>query len=158
DLENIGWTYERYAKYQLYQGDSTYPNWSFYSLEEAQKEAKKWTNSHIIDLNTNNWVWDRLTEKDISSQRAGTAIYEIQLDGKQIDNTKTYSFLKDAIIAANKIDNSEIYNVSKKKIVHSNKQQYDVYTQDQLLGSYFSLSSAVAAAKKLYAAEVRKDD
>jgi len=157
DLESTGWVYERYAKYQLYQGDNTYPNWSFYTLEEAQKEAKKWTNSHIIDLETNHWIWDRLTAKEIQSQRTGDAVYEIQLAGNKLENTDTYPFLKDAIIAASKIADSEVYNVNKNKLVHSNIKQYQVYAKDQHRGSYASLSSAVAAAKKITSSEVRKE-
>ncbi|HIW35087.1 MAG TPA: glycoside hydrolase [Candidatus Paenibacillus intestinavium] len=158
DLENVGWAYENYANYQLYQGDNTYNNWSFYNLNDAKKEAAKWTNSHIIDLNSNQWIWDNISEVNRKTMKSATAVYMITVDGEQVAQSKTYSFLKEAIMASNKVSNSQVYNSATQKVVHSNIASYQVYTQGKLSSSFVSLDSAVAAAKKLYTAEVKQGD
>lgn len=154
-LENTGWAYENYANYQLYQGDNTNIKWSFYNLADAKREAAKWTNSHIIDLNSNEWIWDNISDANRKTMKSSAAVYMITVDGKQIAQSKTYSFLKEAIIASNKVSNSEIYNSATQKVVHSNIAAYQVYTQGKLASSFVSLDAAVAAANKLYAAEVK---
>ncbi|URN93988.1 MAG: glycosyl hydrolase family 18 protein [Candidatus Pristimantibacillus lignocellulolyticus] len=158
DLENVGWAFENYANYQLYQGDKTYSNWSFYSLNDAKKAAAKWTNSHIIDLNSNSWIWDNISEASRKTIKSSTPIYMITVDGEQVAQSKKYSFLKEAITASNKVSNSEVYNTATEKVVHSNIAKYNVYTQGKLSSSFVSLDSAVASAKKLYAAEVKVAD
>ena len=140
DLENVGWAYENYANYQLYQGDNTYNNWSFYNLNDAKKkEATKWTNSHIIDLNSNQWIWDNISEVNRKTMKSATPVYMITIDGEQVAQSKTYSFLKEAIMASNKVSNSQVYNSTTQKVVHSNIASYQVYTQGKLSSSFVSL-------------------
>lgn len=158
DLEKVGWEYENFANYQLYQGEKTNAKWSFYTIDDAKKEAAKWGNSHIIDLNSNEWIWDNLSAAQIKNQQSAAAVYMITLDGEQIAESKSYSFLKDAILASNKVSNSEVYNSATGKVVHSNIPNYEVYTQGKLNSSFVSLDSAVAYAKKQYSAEVKSFD
>lgn len=155
DLENIGWSYNTFAKYQLYQGEKTNASWSFTTLAGAKKEAAKWGNAHIIDLSTNSWIWDNITDAQLSAQQAGQAIYMITVDDVQAPNTTSYAALKDAVVASSSIANSTVLNTSSNKTVYSNLAIYDVYSQGNLSKSYSTLDAAVAAAKKLYAAEVK---
>jgi len=156
NLENIGWEYENYANFQLFQGDKTYDSWQFYSLEEAQKEAKKWTNAHIINVNTKQWVWDNLTAAMIKEQRQGAAKYSVYKDGELAAGSKSYSFLKDAIEAANKLSNSEVINTETGKSVHQNLLNYEVYSQGNLVKRHSTLDAAVKTAKGLNEAEVKQ--
>ncbi len=153
-LDQIGWNYSTYPKYRLYQGEITLSNWNFVNLEQAKKEAAKWANAHIIDLATNRWVWDNLTQKQIETKRSGALIYELIHNNKKIENTKQYSFLQDAIRAAEAYENSEIRNINTGKVVHSNKNSYSVLQNGKLLHTFISLEHAVQDAKKWANSEV----
>src|SRR5690606_3471453 len=75
DLNSDGWVWSSYAtstpQFMLQQGDISLPEWIFPDLASAQKEAKKWANVHVIDLSTNDWVWDNLTTERKETLRAG---------------------------------------------------------------------------------------
>jgi len=158
ELQNVGWAYENFAKFILYQGDKTYDKWQFRTLEDAKKEAKKWTNAHIINVSTKAWVWDNLTDKMVKEQRAQEAKYVIHVNGEPAKNGKSYSFLKDAIEAANKLSNAEVINAKTGKSVHQNLLIYEVYSQGSLVKKHSTLDAAVKTAKSLYASEVKLND
>lgn len=158
DLQSIGWSYESFNKFQLYQGEKTKAEWGFQTLAAAKKEAAKWGNAHIIDLSTNSWVWDNLTAAQIKAQKAATPKYVIMRDSEQIADTSSFSFLKDAIVTSSNLANSEVVNTESNKVVFSNTNIYEVYSQGKLSKSYTTLDNAVAAAKKLFAAEVKVGD
>lgn len=158
ELQNVGWAYENFANYIVYQGDKTMDGWQFYSLEDAKKEARKWSNSHIIDVNSKQWVWDNLTDEMVKQQRAQKSKYIIHIDGQPAANGKAYSFLKDAIEAANKLSNSEVINSETGKSVHQNLLIYEVYSQGKLAKKHSTLDAAVKTAKSLHAAEVKLQD
>ena len=81
DLEKPGFVASTYPAYQLFQGDKTLPAWSFATLAEAKKAAKAYSNVHIIELSTNQWIWDNLTVYQKNQLRQGTAKYDIWQDG-----------------------------------------------------------------------------
>lgn len=155
DLQSIGWSYETFNKFQLYQGEKTKAEWGFQTLADAKKEAAKWGNAHIIDLYTNSWVWDNLTAAQIKAQKESTPKYIIMRDNEQVANTSTYAYLKDAITTSSNLANSEVMNIETNVTVYSNLTMHEVYTQGKLSKSYTTLHKAVAAANKLYAAEVK---
>lgn len=155
ELQNAGWAYENFANYIVYQGDKTMDGWQFFNLEDAKKEARKWTNAHIIDVSSKAWVWDNLSEKMVKEQRAQTGNYVIYVNGEPAGNGKAYSFLKDAIEAANKLSNSEVINTATNKSVHQNLLIYEVYSQQKLTKKHSTLDAAVKTAKSLPTAEVK---
>lgn len=158
DLENIGWVYENFASYQLYQGDNTKDSWQFRTLEAAKKEAQKWSNAHIMKLDTKQWVWDNLTAAMVKDQRSGAEKYSIYRDGEVVSGSQSFSFLKDAIEAANKLSNVEVINTATGKSVHQNLLNYEVYSQGKLTKKHSTLNAAVKTAKGLFSAEVKKGD
>ena len=127
ELSTGGWVWNNYAtpkrQYQLQQYDTVLPNWTFDDLASAQKEAKKWGNVHIIDLGTNTWVWDNISDKRKKELRSGELIYQIYIANHTEDAWK-FSYLEDAIQEALKIDNSIIYHIKKQKPVYANMKHY----------------------------------
>jgi spore germination protein YaaH len=73
-VEEIGtrkWLWNNFPRYQVYQLDSSLPNWQFATLDAAIAEASKWGYSSIRDLQTGGWVWNnypryRLYQGDIT--------------------------------------------------------------------------------------------
>lgn len=154
DMEGVGWKYETFSNFRMYQGEITLPEWEFHTLEEAKKAAKYWAKAHVIDLSTGAWAWDNLTAAQISEQQKAKAVYQLEIDGEPIPDTKPYSVLKDAINASNAITGSQVVNTEKNKIVHSNVPSYEVYQNGRFIRSYIGLDAAVKYAKTLANAEV----
>ncbi|MUT65374.1 glycosyl hydrolase family 18 protein [Paenibacillus sp. NEAU-GSW1] len=146
DLEKPGWIYQSYAKYQLYQGDNTYANWGFTTIAAAKKEAGKWTNSHIIELSSNQWVWDNVSDAQEKKLRAGSAVYQIEVDGAKAENTKNYAYLFDAIKASVNVANSVVMNTKTNKTVHSNVAGYTVQQSGKPIKAFVSLEKAIQYA------------
>lgn len=130
----------------------------FSNIRRSEKEAKKWGNVHIIDLNTNKWIWDNLTAAQIKAQGSAKAVYQIVVDGKQAPNTKLFSFLKNAIAASEKVAHSEVVHSVSGKIIHSNVPTYQVNQNGKLVKSFVGLDGAVKLASTLANAEVIKDN
>src|SRR5690606_14188579 len=84
--------------------------------------------------------------------------YVIYVNGEPAKNAKTYSFLKDAIEAANKLSNSEVINSQTGKSVHQNLLIYEVYSQGSLVKKHSTLDAAVKTAKSHFASEVKLND
>ncbi|WP_141501358.1 glycosyl hydrolase family 18 protein [Paenibacillus luteus] len=158
DLENVGWVYQSYAKYQLFQGDNTNIKWSFPTLAAAKQEASKWGNAHIMELNSNTWVWSNLTAAQVKAQQEAAPVYQLMLNGKPVEDTPQYSFLKEAIHASAGITSSEVLNIRTNKIVHSNTSDYLIQQAGKIVGSAISLEAAVQLAKKTPNAEVYYKD
>ncbi|MFC5648394.1 glycosyl hydrolase family 18 protein [Paenibacillus solisilvae] len=156
DLEKPGFVAGTYPKYQLYQGDKTLANWSYATLADAKKAAKAYINVHIIDLASNQWIWDNLTVYQKSQQRLGTAKYEIQRDGVSVD-TARYAFLLDALRASTRIAGSSVVNVETGLIVHNNLPGFTITQNGTPVKSVYSIDSAVYAAKSLVNAAVTKN-
>ncbi|MHA6483981.1 glycosyl hydrolase family 18 protein [Paenibacillus sp. strain BS8-2] len=154
DLENVGWLYDTYPNYRLYQGDNTLPTWNFRTLDDAKKEAAKWGNVHVIDLSSGKWVWDNLTPAQVNAQGSTPAAYDIIVNGAVVEGEKRYSFLRNAVHAADDYPGSEILNTSTGKTVQSNVQTFELWQNDKLVRSYLGLRDAVKAASSLANAQV----
>lgn len=158
DLKGAGWVWNNYAEtkqqYKLQQGDISLPNWTFNSLAAAQKEAKKWGNVHIIDLSTNEWVWDNLKPERKEQLRAGVPVYQIYINGIT-EETWKFAYLEDAVKEALTIDNSVIIQTVKKKEVYSNSKPYLVLQNNKALKAFVTLKDAIAYANKWAHATIR---
>lgn len=155
DLEKPGWIYQSYPKYQLYQGDKTKADWGFTTLNAAKQEAKRWTNAHIIELSSNSWIWDNVSDAAEKKIRSGSAIYSIKVDKTQVEGTKTYAFLYDAIKAAAAVPNSTVVNNVSGQVVHSNVPAYNVLQSGKTIKSFASLQPALNYAKYYSNSEVK---
>ncbi|GLX71477.1 glycosyl hydrolase family 18 protein [Paenibacillus glycanilyticus] len=155
DLQSPGWIYQSYPKYQLYQGDKTNANWGFTTLDAAKKAAASWTNAHVMDLSSNSWIWDNMSDATVKKLRNGNAIYTIKVDKVQVDGTKTYAFLYDAIKAAASIPNSTVVNTVSGLVVHSNEPTYDVQQSGKTIKSFVALQPALNYAKYFGNSEVK---
>lgn len=157
DLEKPGFVQSVYPAYRLFQGDKTLTNWSFATLAEAKQAAKAYGNIHIIDLSTNQWVWDNLTVFQENAQRAAVPVYSIEAqDGTSLTD-KTYSYLLDAIRASLALPNSNVVNTQTGAVVQSNQPSFQVTQSGRVVGSYYSITKAIAFANSLSSASVVKD-
>ncbi|REE57386.1 spore germination protein YaaH [Paenibacillus taihuensis] len=157
DLEKPGFVQSVYPAYRIYQGDKTLANWSFATLAEAKKAAAAYGNIHIIDLSTNQWVWDNLNVTQEEVQRASTPVYSIEAaDGTPLTD-KTYGYLLDAIRASLALPNSNVVNTLTGAVVQTNKPSFDVTQSGRVVGSYYSITKAIAFANSLSGASVVKD-
>ncbi len=152
DIQTQGWVWNNYNAnlpiYQLYQGEVSLDNWTFKDLASAQLEAKRWANAHIIDLRTNEWVWDNMTSAKKQEFRERKAVYQVY----QINYTEEewkYAFLEDAINEALKWENSYIVNTTKNnQKVFSNESKYLVYQYNRFLKGYINLEEAIQYAMR----------
>src|SRR5690606_1593515 len=78
--ENVGWMWNNYPTYQVYQGDQTFAHWGFNDLKSAANEARKWKNSHIIDMTTRAWIWENITQEQQEQLRQGEQIFMVQAE------------------------------------------------------------------------------
>lgn len=151
DVQSGGWVWSSYQspqrQYKLMQYDVSLPEWTFDSLEAAQNEAKKWANVHIIDLGTNEWIWDNISEERKAELRAGEKIYQMYI-GNHTEEKWTFAYLEDAVHEALKYDGAVIYHTKKGKEVYANRKNYEVYQNDKYLQGFVLLDDAVAYAKK----------
>ncbi|QAY68388.1 glycoside hydrolase [Paenibacillus protaetiae] len=153
DLQQPGWVYNSYPHFQLYQGTNTKNSWGFATLAAAKQEAKKWGNAHIIDLDSNTWVWDNLTAQQKTAQRAGSKNFVIVKENIS-GASDSYSFLYDAIQAANASGSANVYDTSTGKVVFSSYPTYDVLQNGKPIQSLISLTKAVAYAQYYANSEV----
>ncbi len=156
DLEQPGWVYSNYMTYQLYQGDKTYEGWGFSTLEAARKEAAKWTGSHVMNKVSNSWVWDNLSTSMKNDQRKSAPVYELLVN--QQPSGEVYSYLYDAIAAANRKPGSVVRNSKTGVIVHSTIAPYRVLQNGNELKTFFSLDNAVKFAQSAAFTRIVKDN
>lgn len=157
-LSEGGWVWDNvpdHPGYVLYQGEKTLPEWTFPTLEQAQAEAKKWANVHIIDGATNRWVWDNVPEERKTELRAGPAAYEVYQGANALGS---FSFLQDAVDESLKWANSEVRSAAKGEVVFRNAHAYTVMQNGERISSAVSLQAAIAAASKLEEASVERLD
>jgi len=155
DFEQPGWIKANFARYRLYQGHKTLPGWSFATLAEAKAVAKYYKNMHVIDLTTNTWIWDNLTDEEEAAEREKPPAYAVLADGAL--GTERYGFLRDAIQAAAGIANSEVVHLATGAVVHSNVPPYAVHQNGKERKRFFGLDNAVAYAQGLTGAEIIRD-
>jgi spore germination protein YaaH len=158
DMKSNGWVTHSYKipkrQYQLMQNDIVLPHWIFDDIASAQKEAKKWANVHIIDLSTNEWIWDNIKAERKEQLRNSDKIYQIYIDGFTQDEWK-YGYLEDAIYEAKQYDDSVIYQIKKKKEVYNNLKPFEVYQNNKLIKKFIRLDDAENYAKKYLHATIR---
>src|SRR5690606_15605229 len=109
NLESIGWEWHNYPRYRLYQGEFTQSSWEFTTLEAAQKEAKRWANSNIIDLENNRWIWDNIPAAKKEEYRSRDKVYKVY-QGTYSRETWEFAYLEDAVKEALRWQNSYIIN------------------------------------------------
>ncbi|NDI34078.1 glycosyl hydrolase family 18 protein [Chengkuizengella sediminis] len=146
NLHEPGIVWDNFANYILIQGDNkTLPEWTFETLEDAKKETYKWGNVHIIDLTSNEWIWDDLTAEQKETLRAQSSIYEIS--APSLESSIKVSYLEDAINEAIKIKDSIIMNTKTNKEVYSNEKNFVVKQSGREINSFYHLDQAIAYAK-----------
>ncbi|HEX7056412.1 MAG TPA: glycosyl hydrolase family 18 protein [Bacilli bacterium] len=160
DLQAAGWVWNNYPKamnFRVYQGDKTLPKWEFPTYEAALKEAKKWAHSHIIDLRTNKWVWDNLTDAEKQAAANGEPQYAVSIDGFSLDGWK-FASLYDAVAFASGQDEAVVAKIATNEIVYANKLTYQVYQNDHYLKQFHQIDDAIAYAKKWANATIKTDN
>ncbi|MBO7743507.1 glycoside hydrolase [Paenibacillus sp. MWE-103] len=156
DLEKPGWVSAVYADYRMYQGDRTLPNWSFATLAEAKKAAAAYGNVHIIELSSNQWVWDNLSDAQEREQRDQTPVYEVHVNGGPSGALK-YGFLLDAIRASAKVPGSTVSNSATNAVVYSNIPAFAVLQNGKPVKAYYGLAQALSLAKRLPGAVIESE-
>jgi spore germination protein YaaH len=150
DLRAGGWVWDSYVKpkrqFKLMQNDTALATWIFDDLASAQKEAKKWQNVHVIDLSTNEWVWDNISEARKAQLRDSDPIYQIYINGETQDNW-AYGYLEDAVHEAILHDDSIIYQTKKNKEIYNNLKTNEVYQNNRLIKKFIRLDDAIQYAK-----------
>ncbi|MFC4808102.1 glycosyl hydrolase family 18 protein [Paenibacillus sp. GCM10023250] len=157
DLEKPGWISAVYANYRLYQGDRTLPNWSFATHAEAKHAAAAYGNVHIIELSSNQWVWDNLSDAEKREQRARPPVYDIVLPDGGPSGTPKYAFLLDAIRASAKMPGSKVFNTATNAAVFSNVPAFAVKQNGTTVQSFYGLTGALALAKQLPGAAIESE-
>jgi len=161
DMKSSGWVWHSYSmpkqQFKLMQNDMFLDNWLFNDLASAQKEAKKWANVHVIDLSTNKWVWDNISDEREEQLRKGERVYQMYIAGETQDDW-VFGYLGDAIVVASLYDESVIYQIKKNKLVYSNLKPNEVYQNDRLIKNFFRLDEAIQYAKKFGKSTIRVDN
>jgi spore germination protein YaaH len=129
------------VQYRVYQGDVTLDTWAFASLEDAVREALHWSNSTVVNVQTNQTVFD--------NRKA----YEVYQNDNLLDS---FVSLDDAADYAGKWDHSRI--VWNGKPIWSNDPYYQVYQNDRLIGEYSTIPSALSFANGYANATIRTLD
>jgi spore germination protein YaaH len=160
DLQSGGWVWHNYkddatAPYRLYQGEKTLDQWSFNTLEAAQKEGNKWAKSYIIDTNTNQLIWNNYKAETIEKARASDPVYEVYIP-YVYGEVKYYSYIGDAIHEAAKTAEAVVKNINKNEIIYQNTAAYKVYQNGKFLRQYNQLDAALNYAKKWKHATITK--
>lgn len=153
DLEATGFESATYPVYRLYQGDRTLAAWSFATLAAAKSTAKRYGNAHIMNVSTNQWVWDNISDAQENAQRQAAPIYSVLKDGVPLSG-QSYGFLLDAIRASGGQSGSVVVNTATNQTVHTNSPSYTVIQSGPVVGSFYDVGNAIAYAKTLSGATV----
>jgi len=148
DLQQPGWNEGTYPRFRLYQGDKTLPNWSFGTLEQAKQAAKGYAGVHIIELSTNQWIWDDMSAAQKAAARAGAMKYSVTVKGSTASSTQ-YSFLLDAIRASTQIKDSTVVNIATNTVVHTSIPPVTVTQYGKTIKSLYGIGNAVVFAKSI---------
>ena len=156
ELGGGGWVWDNYPQhpgYTLYQGDKTLPGWTFATLKEAQTEAKKWANAHIIDNATNRWVWDNIPAERKEELRSGPEKYRVYQNGKTLDQWG-FADLESAKAESIKWADSVVIRTDNEQVVFANRHDYILYQNGNRKSSFVSLRPAIEAASRLENASI----
>lgn len=156
-IESGGWEWHNYPRYRLYQGEFTQPSWEFTSLEAAKQEANRWANSYIIDLDNNQWIWDRISAEQKAEYRKRDKVYKVYQFAFSKDEWE-FAYIEDAIKEALRWKHSHIVNTVKDQVVFSNASHFIVYQHDTKLEQFVSLEAAIQYAKRWDHAKILFED
>lgn len=159
DLQSGGWVWNNYPErpnYQIYQGESTRNSWAFTDLKSATKEAKKWAHSYIIDLNSNQWVWDNMSDAYKQTLKQGDPIYQIYIETYTQDDWQ-FPSLADAIQKASLQDGAIVVNTRTHKTIYTNKKPYQIYQNHKLVKEFSKLKDAIGYAGRWKNATIETD-
>ncbi|MEB3102738.1 glycosyl hydrolase family 18 protein [Ferviditalea candida] len=159
DLQSGGWVWNNYPKqpnYRVYQGESTRSSWVFADLKSAVNEARKWEHSYVIDLNSNQWVWDNLSEEYKQSLKQGEPVYQIYIETYTQQDWQ-FPSLVDAIHKAAAQDGAVVINSRTQKTVYANIKPYQVYQNQKLLKEFSKLNEAIGFANGWAHASIETD-
>src|SRR5690606_26652931 len=133
-------------KYRLMQDEITLDTWEFSTLQEAINASRWYTHTHVIDLTTNQWVWDNIPAEDKKLRREGPAQYKV-FQGTYSGPTWTFSYLEDAVNEALKWSNSRVERIDNKKVVYTNYSSYKVYQNNNYVDDFVSMDEAIYFAQ-----------
>ncbi|MBW7454261.1 glycoside hydrolase [Paenibacillus sepulcri] len=156
DLEQPGWISGTYPRFQMYQGDKSLPGWSYASLDKAKQAAKAYSNIHIVELATNQWIWDNLSAAQKQAQRSAAAVYDIRQNGASTGSMR-YSFLLDAMRAAARQPGSVVVNTATGLVPYTTIKPFTVTQNGRPVQSFSGLGGALVYAKTLSGAAIEKD-
>ncbi|MFD0699004.1 glycosyl hydrolase family 18 protein [Paenibacillus sp. GCM10027628] len=117
-VEEIGsrkWLWNNFPRYQLFQLDTTLPEWQFATLDEAIAEAKKWSYASVRDLGSTGWVWNNYPR------------YQVYQNEITLDSWK-FTTLNDAIAEAKKWGGAHIIDLNSNHWVWDNIPDADKKT------------------------------
>ncbi|MEW9698882.1 glycosyl hydrolase family 18 protein [Paenibacillus sp. SI8] len=109
-IEEIGsrkWVWNNLPRYQVFQLDTSLPEWQFDSLDAAIAEAKKWTYASVRDLQSTGWVWNNYPRFQVYQG-------EITLDSWK------FATMNEAIVEAKKWGGAHVIDLSSNKWVWDN--------------------------------------
>lgn len=149
-VEEIGsgtWRWHNFPRYQVYQYGNTLPEWKFTRLEDAVREAAKWSHASVRDLQGTGWVWNnyprfRVYQGDITLDHwLFTSLTAAAAEAKRWSNAHIIDLTDNRWVWDN-------ISASAKKELRSGQPAYQVYqgtyTQDSWRFAY--LEDAVAEA------------
>jgi spore germination protein YaaH len=153
DLTNNNWVWDNLsaakkeelrrgpAIYQVYQGAYTTESWKFAYLEDAVREALRWSNSTIVNVETQQTVFSNL--KQYKVYQNDTYLQEFVSLDEAADYARQYAHSKIVL------NGKEIWN---------NYPFYQVYQNDNLIGEFNKIPDALSFAMKYSNASIRTLD
>ncbi|OCT14201.1 glycoside hydrolase family 18 [Paenibacillus pectinilyticus] len=124
--------------YKVYQGTFSAPNWAFASLEDAIKEAIKWGNSTVVNVNSQKTVYSNLK------------VYKVYQNDAFLQD---FTSIDEAISYAQLWGHSSIYRDGRK--IWNNFASYQVYQSTNLIGEFKTLPEALAYGKQYSNASIQ---
>lgn len=126
---------DKTTKYRVYQYNKVLMEFATYSQAEAY--AKWFTNSHVEEIGTRNWLWSNLPRYQVYQQ-------DVTLPEWQ------FATLNEAIAEAKKWTNASVRDLQSTGWVWNNYPRYQLYQDEITLDSwkFASLTEAIAEAKK----------
>ncbi|UQZ81704.1 Putative sporulation-specific glycosylase YdhD [Paenibacillus konkukensis] len=109
-VEDIGtrqWLWNNYPRYKVYQSGYSSSAWEFATLDQAVREAAKWTHASVRDLQSGGWVWNNYPKYRVYQGDATMASWE-------------FATLAEAKAEAGKWSNAHIIDLSTNQWVWDN--------------------------------------